>query len=179
MTNAKSTRIIAVGVAVFVIGGALMFLVLNRSSSSGTPRASTNLSAPATTTTIPGAVVIPASPPTTTVQFKIPAGLNAVAVPMDYFAGDMVNIYAILNKDCSTATAPGAVKLIFSNVKVLEIFGNQPASTGSSAAFLLAMSPQDAERTIFSSKFEGLYLTLTTGNEPPVATSGVTCSATH
>jgi hypothetical protein len=41
------------------------------------------------------------------------------------------------------------------------------------------MSPQDAERTIFSSKFEGLYLTLTTGNEPPVATSGVTCSATH
>jgi hypothetical protein len=186
MANAKSTRIIAVGVAVFVIGGALLFLVLGRSSTS-TPKVQTAVSAPATTTTVPGSVYIPATPPTTIIQFKIPTGLNAVALPMDYFAGvggfvrpgDVVNIYTLVNKDCATTTTPAGVKLILSNVHVLEVLGSPPAAAGAASSYLLALSPQDAEKAIFNAKFYGLYFTLTTGNEPAVSTTGISCSNAH
>ena len=186
MANLKSNRIIAVGVAVFIVGGALLFLVLGRGKTS-TTRSQTAVSAPATTTTVPGSVLIPATPPTTIIQFKIPTGENAVALQMDYFAGgggfvrtgDLVNIYTVLNKDCANTTAPAAVKLLFSNVKVLETLGSAPAATGAASSFLLALTPQDAEKAIFHARFESLYFTLTTGNAAPATTSGISCATSR
>jgi Flp pilus assembly protein CpaB len=182
MSNSKSTRIIAIGVAVFVIGGALLFLVLRGGGSSKAK--SPSVATATTSTTVAGAVTFPATTPTTLIQFKIPAGQNAVAVPVDYFAGvggyvrpgDQINIYAILNKDCTDAKFPSAVKLIFSNVKVLEVIGTPPAASGTAASYLLALSPQDAERLIYNAKFGGLYFTLTTNNEPAATTTGVSCN---
>ena len=184
MSNNKSTRIIAIGVAVFVIGGALLFLLLRNNNSTSKAKTTTAATAP-TTTVAPGSVSISQSAtPTTVIQFKIPDGLNAVDIPMDYFAGgggyvragDQINVFAILNKDCTNDKFPAVVKLILSNVKVLEVLGTPPAPSGASASFLLALSPQNAERLIYNAKFGGLYMTLTTNNEPVASTTGVSCT---
>jgi Flp pilus assembly protein CpaB len=187
MSNAKSTRIIAIGVGVFVIGGALLFLLLRGGSS--TPKHKTLAAAPTTSTTIAGAVSVSATAPTAlpVLSFKIPDGMNAVAVPMDYFAGiggyartgDQVNVYMVFGKDCASQPQPSGVKLLLSNVKVLEVLGSAPAASGTAASYLLALSPQDAERVIFAEKFESLYFTLTTNNEQPAGTAGVTCTSGH
>jgi Flp pilus assembly protein CpaB len=170
-------------VGVFVVGGLLLFLVVGRGTNK-TPTPTQQVAAgPTTTTTAPGSVVFPIAPPTTLIQFKIPAGKSAVAIPMEYFAGvggfvrpaDVINIYVMVNKDCATPNAPAAVKLLLSNVKVLEVLGAAPAATGTPASYLLALTPQEAERVIFASKYDSLYMALTTDNSPPATTSGVDC----
>jgi Flp pilus assembly protein CpaB len=182
MANNKSTRIIAIGVAVFVVGGALLFLVLRGNNGSKTTVSSPP---PTTSTTVAGSVSIsPVATTTPLLQFKIPTGYNAVAVPMDYFAGgggyvrtgDQVNIYTVINKDCADKNSPAAVKLLLSNVKVLEVLGASPAPTGAASSFLLALTPQQAEMVIFHEKFEQLYFTLTTNNEANATTTGITCA---
>jgi Flp pilus assembly protein CpaB len=170
MTTTKSSRVITIGVAVFVIGAALLFLVLRNSGSSKSP--SSNAAAPPTTTTLPGAVEIAASPVPSTFQFTIPAGDNAVAVPMSYFAavggyvkaGDVVNAYSVLKTGCTPAS-PTGVHLLLSGVKVLEVIGSPPAASGEPASFLLALTPIQAEEIIYAETFESLYFTLTTGTQ--------------
>ncbi|MHB8466214.1 MAG: RcpC/CpaB family pilus assembly protein [Acidimicrobiales bacterium] len=183
MSNSKSTRIIAIGVAVFIVGGALLFLVLRNGGSSKAKTPSAVVST--TPTTVAGAISFPSGATAAPViAFKIPEGQNAVAIPMDYFAGgggyvrsgDLVNIYALFNKDCASKEFPAAVKLLKSNVRVLEVLGSPPAASGAASSYLLALSPQDAERLIFNAKFAGLYFTLTTNNEPAASTTGITCS---
>ena len=185
MTNTKSTRIIAIGVAVFVLGGALLFLLLRNSGGKSSPSAATKAAVVTPTTIAPGSVIIPSSPPTTLqLQFKIPAGLNAVSIPADYFAGvagyvkagDKVNLYTFLNKDCLTKDTPATVKLFLSNVQVLEVLSSVPAQTGAPASYLLALAPQDVEHLLFFQHFYGIWMSLTTNNEPAVASTGVTCS---
>jgi Flp pilus assembly protein CpaB len=169
-----------------MVGSLLLFLVVGRGGKSSSTTTATQhvATAPVVTTTVaPGSVVFPATPPTTIIQFKIPANETGVALPMDYFAGgggfvrpgDSINIYEVTNKDCATPAAMATVKLIQSNVKVLEVLGAAPATTGTPSAYLLALTPQEAEKVIFGAKFESLYLTLTTDATPPQATTGITC----
>jgi Flp pilus assembly protein CpaB len=181
MSNTKSTRIIAIGVAVFVIGAALLFLVLHKNKSSNS--SSSNVAAPPTTTTIPGAITVGVTPTPTAFQFTIPSGDNAVAVSMSYFpgiggyvkAGDLVNAYSVIKGGCSPSV-PNGVRILLSNVKVLEVLGSPPASNGQPASFLLALNPVDAAKVIYAESFESLYFTLTTGNEPSMANLGVLCA---
>ena len=183
MNNNKSTRIIAIGVAVFVIGGALLFLLLRNGGSTSNASNPKVASTPIATVP-PGSVTFSATPPTTIIQFKIPAGENAVAIPMDYFAGvagyvrpgDKVNVYAFVNKDCVTKDFPAAVKLIQSNVQVLEVLGAAPAASGTPGSFLLALTPQQAEQILYFQHFGSMYMSLTTNNEPNATTAGVTCT---
>ncbi len=185
MANQKSTTLIALGLAVFVIGGALLLLVVRHDGKSSPKHASTLSAAVTTTTLAPGTAVYRESPPTTTIQFKIPDGDNAVAVQMDYFGGgggdvrqgDSVNIYAIANKGCGGATGTNqAVKLILTNVQVLEALGTGPAATGTPGSYLLALTPQQAELLIYHQAFNKLYFSLTAAGAPAATTTGVTCA---
>jgi len=177
MANQKSTTIIALGVAVFVIGGALLFLVVHNNNNSNKKSPKAAASQPTTSTTVAGAVSAG------TTAFTIPAGENALTVQMDYFgggagfvkSGDVVNIYAVANKGCA-APYPQVVKLVQSNVRILDVLGSPPAQTGQPGSFVLSVTPQQAEVLIYQVKFAALYFTLTTGKEAPANTTGVTCT---
>ena len=182
----KSTPIIALGAAVFVVGAALLFLLLrNDNSSKPRPLAKSGAAAATTTTAATGGVTFSAAPPTTAIQFKIPDGQQALSVQMDYFgggggfvrAGDTVDVYAIINKDCKDPkTFPLAVKLVEPNIKVLEVIGQPAGQTGQATNFLLSVTPQQAEQLIFLKSGFSLYFTLSTPNQPAPATTGITCT---
>jgi Flp pilus assembly protein CpaB len=195
MANQKSTTLIALGVAVFVIGGALLFLVVRHNDKkTKSPAAAASKVSSVTTTLAPGTRVFPATTPTTIIQFKIPSGENAVAVQMSYFPGgggyvqdgDSVNVYAVAKPvtaasgnsqaaGCSTATS-GSVVLIQSNLKVLSVIGQAPAQIGQPTSFLLAATPGVAAQLIYQQTFESLYFTLTTPGQAPAAPLAITCT---
>ncbi len=186
MGNKKSTTLIALGVAVFVIGGALLFLVVRHNDKKSSKSANLTSASVTTTTLAPGTAVIPSTPSSTgVIEFKIPSGDNALAVQMDYFnggagyvrQGDKVNIYVVANKGCtSNAATSQLVKLLLSNVQVLEVLGSPPAASGSPGSYLLAVTPQQAEQLIYHKTFDSLYFTLTVPGTPPATTTGITCS---
>lgn len=184
MENKKSTPVIVIGIAVFIFGGALLFLVLRgKSSSPGTARPTTAAGVAATARR--GAVSLTAGTAAApAVSVQVPSGENAVALQMDYFGGgggyvrtgDKVNIYAIVNKDCKTTGQPAAVKLVFSNADVLQVLSQGPVQSGSPTSFLLAMTPAQTEKLLFQSHVNTLYFALTSANEPAATTTGVTCA---
>jgi len=204
MANQKSTTLIALGVAVFVIGGALLFLVVRHSDKKSKSSTNTAASVVTTTTLAPGTKVFPATTPTTIIQFKIPAGDNAVAVQMSYFSGgggyvqdgDNVNVYAISKGTAATSgsgattgassasggaagcsgAASSAVVLIQSNLKVLSVIGQAPAQVGQPTSFLLAATPQVAAQLIYQQTFDSLYFTLTSAGQAAAAPLAVTCT---
>lgn len=186
MANQKSTTLIALGVAVFVVGGALLFLVVrhNDHKSPKTPASSSAASAVTSTTLAPGTRVFPATTPTTVISFKIPPGENALAVQMAYFAGgggyvqdgDAVNVFAVTKGACTDPHAPQGVTLIDSNVKVLSVLGNPPSSAGQPTSFLLAVTPTVAAQLIYQQTFNALYFTLTSANEAPASPLAVSCT---
>lgn len=188
MRQNRSTPIIALGLAVFVVGGALLFLLLrsdNGSSSKAKPIPRAAAAQASTTTTAPGGTTFSAAAPTTAIQFKIPEGQRALSMQMDYFGGvggfvrpgDSVDVYVLINKDCKDPkNAPLGVKLIEQNLKVLEVVGQGPAQAGQPSNFLLSMTPQQAERMIFLKTAYQLYFTLTGPSQTSLQTSGITCT---
>lgn len=180
MSNQKSTTLIAIGVAVFLIaGGALFFLVQHNNKS--TPKSATLSRSAVSSTTIPGASAIST---VGTPSVAIPKGDNAVSMQMEYFAGvggyvrpnDLINIYVVVNKDCKDTHYPLTVKLMQSNVKVLQVLGQGPLQTGQPTSFLLAETPQQAEALLFLKNLGTLYFTLTNDASAAAATTGVSCS---
>ena len=172
--NKKSTPIIALGIGIFVVGGALLFLLLRGSDKKTVKPVAAAPTAAATPATTPAAVGV-----------KVPAGDNAVSVQMDYFpggggfahAGDVVNIYAVVNANCKDPKgAPLAVKLEIANAKVLQIVSSPAAQAGQPANYLLGVSPQDAERLLFLKTGYSLYFALVAPNQPAPSTTGITCT---
>lgn len=132
---------------------------------------------------------------------KIPDGFEAVAVQVDFVAGgagyvapgDEVNLYAVM-KDASCGdqqcpyTTPRS-QLLLSNVEVLDVSQEvaprrgqaTPTSdtsmnaavrpTGTGLTYLLALKTGDAEKVIFQTEFQHLYVSLTADGAAP-ATSG-------
>jgi len=187
MKQNRSTPIIALGLAVFVVGAALLFLLLrndSKSSNASKPATRAGAAAATTSTTAAGGVTFSASPTTSVIQFKVPDGQRALSVQMDYFgggggfirSGDTVDAYVLVNKDCKDLKTGLAVKLIEPNLKVLEAIGQGPAQAGQPTNFLLAVTPQQAERIIFLKTAFQLYFTLSGPNQPPATTTGVTCT---
>jgi Flp pilus assembly protein CpaB len=187
MANQKSTTLIAIGVAVFIIAGGLLFLVVhNNDKSSKSSKSKTAATTASTTTLAPGTEVFPVQPtPTTEIQINVPKGDNALAVQMSYYPGlagyvhpgDSVNIYAINSKGtCTTPGNPEVVALIQSNVKVLSVITSPPAQTGLPSTFLLAVTPQDATQLVFLETYDQMYFSLTGSNESPASTSTIDCS---
>jgi Flp pilus assembly protein CpaB len=112
---------------------------------------------------------------------KIPAGKTALAVQLSWVqgvagfvaSGDHIDVFGVA-KD-----GPGApsAKLIMQNTQVLNVTpsGQGPvaqagttSAAGASPTFLLAVTPQEAERIVFLTTFQQLYFSLVSKDAGPV-----------
>ena len=111
----------------------------------------------------------------------IPEGKRALAVELEPVAGvagfvgagDRIDIYGVANGGRSAA----GVHLVLQSVEVLNVNGTglparQGLPSGPNLVYLLAVTPAEAERLIYLTKFEQLYFDLVAKGEPPVTTSG-------
>ena len=171
----RSTQMLLLGLAVFVVGAGVVIVAL--SGSGGSPNSATAT----TTSTIAqaGTVIVPAGAavPTT---FTIPEGKQAVALQLPYVAGlagyakatDLVNVYATVDKGQIGETAPPSVKLLLPGVEVLAVTGPGPGSDAGNATYLLALDAAQAEQMIFFARFESVWMTLVPKGQPPATTTG-------
>jgi hypothetical protein len=174
MGKNRSTILIAIGAAVFVVGAGLAFLAVRGNDGDSSPQVQT------------AATVAPKAGQVTTAgaaapSFEIPPGKQALAIQVDYVrgvagfakAGDKVNVFGTLKPGSPPAkglTSPAA-KLILSDVQVLSI--SAPGATGGGATtVLLALNPTDAEQVVYFQSFEGLYLSLARSDQGVVTTPG-------
>ncbi len=127
----------------------------------------------------------------------IPEGKQGVAVQLDFVpgvgryvgAGDRVNMYSVVRngvpdpQNPKDAPCSPRVHLFLSNVEVLDVSSEvaprravadqeQERVTGNAITYLLALDPVEAERVIFMTSNEALYLALAGADVPPVATEG-------
>ena len=174
MARSRSTALIAIGAAVFVVGAALTLLAV-RGGDDGKVR----------TSATPRAAVTPAAEQAGAVagqvaaaQVKIPEGKEAVAVQIPKVpglggyteVGDRVNVYGTFKDRQPGGSVKGTplVKLILSNVEVLAVSAAPATAEGGSATYVLALSPDEAEKVIYLSSFEGIWLSLVKDGAPPV-----------
>jgi Flp pilus assembly protein CpaB len=176
MAMRRSTQMLILGLAIFVIGAGVVFLSLNGSDGgSGSTAAST------TSTTIQaGTVVVNAAAPAAPTSFTIPEGKQAVAVQVPFVAGlagyakagDRVNVYGNVEKGAITPVPP-VTKLILPDVEVLAVTGPAPGTEAGNSTYLLALDTVQAEQAIFFARFESVWLTLVPkGQAPAQQTSG-------
>ncbi len=177
MAMRRSTQMLMLGLAVFVIGAGVVIIAL--SGSGDDPNAA---SAVTTTTIQAGTVVIPAvtGAPVPT-SFTIPEGKQAVALQVPFVAGlagyakpgDLVNVYATIEKGQITPdTPPPLAKLVLPGVEVLAVTGPGPGSGAGATTYLLALDAAQAEQAIFLARFESVWMTLSTKGQPVPSTPG-------
>jgi len=176
MAMRRSTQMLLIGLAVFVIGAGVVLISLG-----GSKGGKDNAASATTTTTIlqAGTVVIPSATPAPT-SFTIPDGKQAVAVQMPYVAGlagyakagDTVNIYATLEKGTAGDTPPPSARLVLPSVEVLAVTGPGPGADAGNAVYLLALDAAQAEQAIFFSRFESMWMTLVPKGQPKATTTG-------
>lgn len=176
----RSSRMIAIGAAVFLAGAGLVFVGL-RSGPSAPVAEAPDATASAPAETDPGArpVTVQGGTSTQAPVVAIPKGQEAVAVQLLQVPGlagyakpgDRINLYATVKGGTDVGRLePPYAKLILSNVQVLDV---TPGETATDPTFLLALAPKDAERVIFYAKFESLWAALVPGGAKPARTRGV------
>jgi pilus assembly protein CpaB len=117
---------------------------------------------------------------------QIPEGKTALAVQLANVpgvagfagAGDHINVYGVIKPDTDPKFPQGAAHLIMQNTEVLNVNGatlaaaqGQPGGTG--LVYLLAVTPVEAERLVFLTRFQQLYFSLVSKDAAPVgATPG-------
>lgn len=174
----RSTQILLLGAAVSVLGAGLVFFALGAGSDDKATKP-----APTTSTTVAaGTVVVPTGDtPGAPTTFTIPEGKQAVAVQLPFVAGlagyakagDVVNVYATVEKGEPTAAGPPPVaKLVLANVPVLAVTGPPPGAGSGNATYLLALDAAQAEQAIFFSRFESTWMTLVPQGQPAATTPG-------
>jgi hypothetical protein len=181
MLQRRSTQMLILGFAVFVIGAGIVVVTLGGSDggSDGGPSAVLE----ATTTTVQaGTVVVPAATGTPVpTSFTIPEGKQAVALQTPFVnglagyakPGDVVNIYGIIEKGQVTPdTPPPLARLALSGVEVLAVTGPGPGMEAGNTTYLLALDAAQAEQAIFLARFESIWMTLATKGQPAPSTPG-------
>ncbi|MGH9155282.1 MAG: Flp pilus assembly protein CpaB [Acidimicrobiales bacterium] len=114
---------------------------------------------------------------------NIPDGKTALALQLGNVpgvagfagAGDRINIYGVVKASIEAKGQPAA-HLIMQNTEVLNVNGAALAATqgqpgGTGLVYLLAVSPQEAERLVYMTTFEQLYFSLVSKNQRPVTTT--------
>jgi Flp pilus assembly protein CpaB len=175
MAMRRSTQMLVLGIAIFVIGALVVVLSMGGGDDTANPP-------PTTSTTIQaGTVVIPAANVPAPVTFSIPEGKQAVAVQMPYVeglagyakAGDKVNLYATIDKAPVGEVQPPLAKLVLPSVEVLALTGPGPGVGTGVATYLLALNTDEAEQVIFLRHNESLWMTLVPKDQPvATATAG-------
>ena len=125
----------------------------------------------------------------------IPEGKQGVAVQLDFVpgvggyvgAGDRINMYSVVRNGVPDAQNPEdapcnpRVHMFLSNVEVLDVSAEvaprvavadqqQERTGGNPITYLLALDPIEAERVIFMTSNESLYLALAGDGAPPLST---------
>ena len=169
MARSRSTRLIALGVAMFVFAGALAVLAMRGGDDNSDNTAATSSDAPSVT--IRQAAETTQTPAVT--ALKIPAGKEALELQMAAVqglagftkAGDRVNVYGTFKdkQPNSAVKGPPLAKLMLSNVEVLSAVNN-----GANVTYILAVNPNEAEQLIYLSSFEGIWMTLVRDGAPVV-----------
>ncbi len=176
MAMRRSTQMLLLGLAVFIIGAGVVLVSLggSKGGSSATPASTTS------TTVQAGTVVIPAAAAPAPTTFTIPEGKQAVALQMPYVAGlagytkagDTVNIYATVEKGQTGDVPPPTARLVLPSVDVLAVTSPAPGAEAGNAVYLLALDAAQAEQAIFFSRFESLWMTLVPKGQPKAQTTG-------
>jgi Flp pilus assembly protein CpaB len=178
MKSKRSTRVLTLGVAVFLAGTALTFIGLRSGDAKAKPAAQAPVKAAAAPVTGVKASAGAAAAPNPLAV--VPDGMEAVAVQLPYVPGvagyvqpgALVNVYAtIKNQQPNTRAKQPLAKLVLSNVRVVDVKSPAPGTEGN-ATFLLALTPKDAEQVIFLARYESLWFTLVKTNAKPAQTSG-------
>jgi Flp pilus assembly protein CpaB len=183
MARNRSTLLIAIGAAVFVLGTGMAFLVVhkdNHTAKVNTTSASASSAAPAAVSPRPALAAATANAPA---PVTIPDGMEAIAVQVPFVqgvagyahAGDTVNVFAIVKSgQPGTPLKAPMTRLILSNVKVISETGPAPGADAGNATYLLALTSSQAEQIVYFTAFESLYLDLTRKGAPPAVTAGRT-----
>ena len=179
MAMRRSTQMLALGIAVFVIGAAVVFLSLGGGGDENAKATATTTS----TTIQAGTVIIPTVAAPAPVSFTIPEGMQAVAVQMPFVKGlagyakpgDRVNVYATLEQGAPrTDGFPSSeAKLWLTNVEVLAVTAPAAGVGTGDSTYLLALDATDAEKAIFLARFETMWLTLVPKGQPAATTQGM------
>jgi hypothetical protein len=166
MARNRSTALIAIGAAVFVVGAALTFLVAR--DNKGTK---VTVATPAAT---PGAAATPAAAAPAPV--RVPVGKEAVAVQLPtvpglagYAAvGDVVNLYGTFkdHQPTSAVKGPPLAKLVLSGAKVLAVTAPPAGAEAGNTTYLLAVNPGEAEKVVYLASFEGIWMSLQATGAP-------------
>ena len=179
MARNRSTALIGVGAAVFVVGAALTFLLVRDDGS----ESDGNVTAAAPSGEV--ATVPAASSSSSAPAVAVPGGKEGVAVQVPAIAGlagyakvgDRVNVYGTFKDRQPNSAAKGvpATKLILSDAEVLAVTGPPAGAEGGNTTYLLAVDPGAAEQVIYLASFEGIWLSLTPDGAPGLpGTSGRT-----
>jgi Flp pilus assembly protein CpaB len=174
MAAPRSTQLVVIGVAVFVIGAGLVFLGLTDDEQAAPASApstapSARASVVATTGAVPGQktpVAIPSNMQAVAIELS-----GAPALPGYIRAGDHVNVHVTVSKGRPGAKPePPFSKLLYSGVTVLDARGIEGG--GTKPMYVLALGARDAEKLIYFAKFESLWLTVQPPGQGPVTTPG-------
>ena len=178
MRSKRSTNVLLIGVAVFIIGAGVAFAGLRT-----TPATNTKQAAPAVkASAAPAQPQIVVQQAGAAVAITIPKGKQAVAVDLPSVAGlagyakpgDTVNVYATVKNATDSKVVVPQVKLVLRSVKVLDVRVPAQGAAGNNV-YLLALDQNEAERLIFFGKFESLWFTLV----PPGQVTGATAGHTY
>jgi Flp pilus assembly protein CpaB len=106
-------------------------------------------------------------------NIRIPDGKEAVAIQVGAVPGmagyakvnDRVNVYGTFKdrQPNSQVKGPPIAKLVLSNVQVLAV-----SNAGANVTYVLAVNADEAEKVIYLSSFETVWLTLTRDGAPAV-----------
>lgn len=178
MAIRRSSQMLILGLAIFVIGAGVVLVSFMGSGDGDESTAST------TTTTIQAGTVLVNSAPAAPTSFTIPDGKQAVAIQMPFLpglagyakSGDTVNIYGVVDeKGVGVEPAPPLAKLLLPGVEVLAVTAPAAGAESGTATYLLAVDAAQAEQAIFFAKFQSMWLTLVPKGQPKApATPGRT-----
>lgn len=194
----RSNLMVLLGMAFFVLGGAIVLLVLR---DDGSGRAEAAPSRLGQATVVAATEAVETDPVADDLVADIPEGMEALAVRVDFVAGaagyvgagDRVNLFAVIDKttpadEGNQPTGPGfrtpRTELLLSNVLVLDVSSqveprrgsddpSAPRPSGDALTYLLAVDTTQAARAIFATSFHRLHLTLVREDAPPAAVPGV------
>jgi Flp pilus assembly protein CpaB len=174
----RSTTIFLIGLLTLVLGTATTFAALHGNKRAAADSGRTRVKA-----------AVPMGQPS---GFTIPTGKQALAVALDSVAGTAGTATAGSHIDVFTsvtekAANPGqpdthATKLILQDVEVLAVNQHDALSPGKDAnagpsgdtVFILAVTPEQAERVVYHASFSKLWFSVLPADAKPVpATPGV------
>jgi Flp pilus assembly protein CpaB len=126
--------------------------------------------------------------------YRLPKGYEAVSITVPFTdgdagyvnVGDEINLYGVLATTPVNGSKLPRAQLLLSNVRVLDVsqaiaangangdVNGAARGSADSVTYLLALKTDDVEKVIFTTKFEGLYVSLTDGTSPAAGpTAGV------